>query len=246
MQKAAIPGARGRGPAVGIGRTRAACLESRGLSRALRVSHGPCGRDADTDDGWLVSDGPGVAVRFINRPDATPLTTIMEQKSIATLRSIKSLAAVAHSMPSKHAIHYADGAEQKQPNGHASRRQAALTIDEATLRELHEIIDNQVPVSTECVNDVEDPTRPISPPHSPLVRALTPRGLPSWPGDLPALFGAPRRRISRARSFGNALRDFFRGSRHGKFVLGTRKHGAWTGNFTLTRTDVVPRWCAHV
>ncbi|KAH7030174.1 hypothetical protein B0J12DRAFT_768426 [Macrophomina phaseolina] len=167
-------------------------------------------------------NGPEVAVRFVNRPDATPLTTIIEQKSIATIRSARSLALAAHLTTSKPANHYAEETEQKQPGRcHTTRRQAALTIDEATLRELHEIIENQVPAcrkvsslsASECVDDVPDPARPISPPHSPPFRAQTPCGLSRQPGDSPTSSRPPRRRVSRARSFGNALRDFFRGPR---------------------------------
>ncbi|KAK0644774.1 hypothetical protein DIS24_g8556 [Lasiodiplodia hormozganensis] len=163
-----------------------------------------------------IANGPGVAVRFINRPDATPLTTIIEQKSIATLRS------AVNGISATRVNRWAEAPEQKQSGGgHAGRRQAALTIDEATLRELHEIIDSQRPPDqrvssgsgTGYVNDVEHPARPISPPQSPPVRAQTPCGLPRWPGDLPTSFGAPHRRVSRVRSFGYALRHFFRGPR---------------------------------
>lgn len=249
---------RERDPGAGAGRTRAPCRESNALHRAVRVSQVLSGLQVDVDaDRWLVSDGPGVAVRFINRPDATPLTTIIEQKSIATLRSAKSLAAVARPITSKHANRCADGAEQKQiRRDHADRRQAALTVDEATLRELHEIIDSQVPAAqrvcsgsaSECVNDVENPTHPISPPLPPLFRAQTPCGLPRWPGDLPTSFHLPPRRASRARSFGNALRDFFRGPREGELRIaypGTLGEHEW-GTARGLPPDVVPTWRAHV
>lgn len=181
----------------------------------------------DSTDRRLVSDGPGVAVRFINRPDATPLTTIIEQKSIATLRS------AVNGIAATRVNRWAEAPEQKQSGGgHAGRRQAALTIDEATLRELHEIIDSQRPPDqrvssgsgTGYVNDVEHPARPISPPQSPPIRAQTPCGLPRWPGDLPTSFGAPHRRVSRVRSFGYALRHFFRGPRGGEFARAWGKY----------------------
>ncbi|OJD40508.1 alcohol dehydrogenase-like protein [Diplodia corticola] len=146
-----------------------------------------------------IPNGFGVAVRFINRPDATPLTTIIEQKSIATLRSARLRA---------------EKTEQKQP----SRRQAALTIDEATLRELHEIMENQRPPDHKIssgsgstnVDDVGYPARPISPQHSPPFRAQTPSGLPRWPGDSPGSLRSPRRRASGGRGFRYALRHMLR------------------------------------
>ncbi|KAK8237604.1 hypothetical protein HDK90DRAFT_464470 [Phyllosticta capitalensis] len=169
-----------------------------------------------------LKDPPGVAVRFINRPHGSPLTTILEQKSLATLRSKKSLLATATTSDQKNV---SDG---KPPN----RRLVSMTVDEATLLELHQIIDAQIPLhpkdtqASECVNDVNDPTRPVSPPHAPYERTSTPCGVPRWPGDLPTLSSVPRQRVSRARSVGNALRDFFRGPREaGDYATRLDRHG---------------------
>ncbi|KAK8217645.1 hypothetical protein BKA81DRAFT_29546 [Phyllosticta paracitricarpa] len=187
------------------------------------------GRSKSPSKGWAdeqrpcsgTPNPPGIAVRFVNRPHATPLTTIIEQKSLATLRSNKSLLATSRrSVPKR--TDQENVSDEMALQGPPNRRLVSMTVDEATLRELHQIIDAQIPshakdmLASDCVNDVDDPARPGSPIHAPYERTSTPCGVPRWPGDLPTLSRTPdasRQRVSRARSVGYTLRDFFRGPR---------------------------------
>ncbi|KAK7546367.1 hypothetical protein IWX46DRAFT_90397 [Phyllosticta citricarpa] len=179
-----------------------------------------------------LKDPPGIAVRFVNRPHATPLTTIIEQKSLATLRSNKSLLATSRrSVPKR--TDQENVSDEMALQGPPNRRLVSMTVDEATLRELHQIIDAQIPshakdmLASDCVNDVDDPARPGSPIHAPYERTSTPCGVPRWPGDLPTLSRTPdasRQRVSRARSVGYTLRDFFRGPRAGDYATQADRH----------------------
>ncbi|KAF2137572.1 uncharacterized protein K452DRAFT_301771 [Aplosporella prunicola CBS 121167] len=182
--------------------------------------------------------GPGIAVRFTNRPDATPLTTILEQRSASTLRERASqllARASLHQRPSSSvrpdtpaAADHGTPTDRKDAAGTrvdgVNRRQISwsINVDEATLRELHEIISSQRPARQDpksasslgsSPGTGSDPARPFSPIHPAYARSSTPKGAPRWPGDLPTMVRAPTRTVSRARSVGHALRDFIRGPR---------------------------------
>ncbi|KAK7564467.1 hypothetical protein IWX91DRAFT_320888 [Phyllosticta citricarpa] len=159
------------------------------------------GRSKSPSKGWAdeqrpcsgTPNPPGIAVRFVNRPHATPLTTIIEQKSLATLRSNKSLLATSRrSVPKR--TDQENVSDEMALQGPPNRRLVSMTVDEATLRELHQIIDAQIPshakdmLASDCVNDVDDPARPGSPIHAPYERTSTPCGVPRWP-ELQTLLG---------------------------------------------------------
>lgn len=140
------------------------------------------------------------AVRFVNNPSGTPLATIVEQKSYATLKSKASSRRFTpiHVHPHSNYIHSTASSNV--------RKRTSLSLDEQVLRE-HEIQrhedDEHLPLKRNYA-------RPASPPHQPFQRTATPPGRPRWPGDLPTSAPpAPLRSSSRQR-FARVVRDVFR------------------------------------
>lgn len=140
------------------------------------------------------------AVRYINNPSGTPLATIIERKSYATLKSKASSRRFTpvHVHPHSNYIHSAACSD--------ARKRTSFSLDEQALRE-HELQrcedDEHLPLKRNYV-------RPASPPHQPFQRTTTPPGRPRWPGDLPTSAPpAPLRSSSRQR-FARVVRDVLR------------------------------------
>ena len=147
------------------------------------------------------------AVRFINNPYGTPLATITESKSCATL---STSSAGAPGMPCMAA---------------AVPKRISQSVDEAALREFRAIFTSSRAdshLSSDPANEAlgnAQYTRPASPYYPAFARCMTPLGQRRWPGDLDS---SPTHRPSGRRGPGDILRsvrDYFRittPSRHGQ------------------------------
>ncbi|KAK4981793.1 hypothetical protein LTR66_009705 [Elasticomyces elasticus] len=127
---------------------------------------------------------------FLNNPQGTQLTTIIEQRSYTTLRTTRSSTRVQQVSPDK--------------------RIASLSLDELAFHKLHKRprIPELSPISSEGTDAIgERPftLQPRSPPFQPPERVKTPDGYPRWPGDLAAPPPRPQPRYTSSRA---ALIDF--------------------------------------
>ncbi|KAI5237025.1 hypothetical protein E4T43_08213 [Aureobasidium subglaciale] len=137
-------------------------------------------------------------VRFVNRPHGTPLSTIAEQKSLATLRAQISFA----SLTRRRLAHLGN-----TPSG---KRKAASTDDILRSRTRRRSSgDTELSSSLDVPNTRSDPVHPLQPAFVPPHRVKTPEGIPRWPVDNHISFV---RRISRtldsarSMSIGNGTR----------------------------------------
>lgn len=130
-------------------------------------------------------------VRFVNRPNGTPLFTITEQKSLATLRTQISFASfrrngsatlITASSGKLKAASVDDTVLYMTRNGTSRNTQASSSLD--------------VPSSR------EDPVRPWQPPFVPPHRVRTPDGVPHWPVNTRISF---TRRLARTLSSSTSL-----------------------------------------
>ncbi|KAJ9635151.1 hypothetical protein H2199_008637 [Coniosporium tulheliwenetii] len=122
-----------------------------------------------------------LAVRFTNRPNGTPLATIKEQNSQATLKTQQS---------------FPTSKSRFKP-----RRILSRSLDEVGLRETREVRSDTSQQSTAPTGDF---TRPHAPSLPPLIRTKTPPGAPRWPGDLPPTQAQPT-----PRGIWASVRHFF-------------------------------------
>lgn len=109
-------------------------------------------------------------VRFVNRPHGTPLFTIAEQKSLATLRTQMSLASFRHQ-----GLTSLVAASSGKPK--------AASVDDTVLymsrRDLSRI--TQTSSDLDVPSPRADPVHPWQPPFVPPHRVKTPEGVPHWP-----------------------------------------------------------------
>ncbi|KAL2352388.1 hypothetical protein BJ546DRAFT_207089 [Cryomyces antarcticus] len=136
-------------------------------------------------------------IRFINRPHGTPLATIIEQKSIATLRTAPSFPSVKRNFTPIHTSSNSHYLHTTSSTINENRRRISFSVDELVLREVQRRSEDSahlnsaapVPADAELLGEAEllgsDITRAVSPPFQPPKRIKTPDGLPRWPGDLP-------------------------------------------------------------
>ncbi|KAI5196749.1 hypothetical protein E4T38_08330 [Aureobasidium subglaciale] len=137
-------------------------------------------------------------VQFVNRPHGTPLSTIAEQKSLATLRAQISFASLTRRRPA----HLGN-----TPSG---KRKAASTDDTVRSKTRRRSSrDTELSSSLDVPNTRSDPAHPLQPAFVPPHRVKTPEGIPRWPVDNHTSFV---RRISRtldsarSMSLGNGTR----------------------------------------
>ncbi|TKA62874.1 hypothetical protein B0A49_10880 [Cryomyces minteri] len=130
-------------------------------------------------------------IRFINRPHGTPLATIIEQKSIATLRTAPSFPSVKRNFTPIHTSSNSHYLHTTSSTINENRRRISFSVDELALRGVQRWSEDSahsnsaapVPADAEVLGS--DITRAVSPPFQPPKRIKTPDGLPRWPGDLP-------------------------------------------------------------
>lgn len=150
------------------------------------------------------------AVRFDNRPNGTPLTTITEQKSVSTLcgnQPIRQPRPVTLGKPTS-----TRKGSPLSSNSTGMRRKASKSLDDGTIQGARQ---QRKPSSTwdslsERIKStaVIDYTRPASPPNTPVSRVKTPLGAPKWPGDLRN--NPPQPQEAEHRSVRRILARFFR------------------------------------
>ncbi|KAI5197232.1 hypothetical protein E4T39_07383 [Aureobasidium subglaciale] len=111
-------------------------------------------------------------IRFVNRPNGTPLSTIAEQKSLATLRAQISFASLTRRRPA----HLGN-----TPSG---KRKAASTDDTVQFRaRCGSSRETELSSSLDIPNTRSDPVHPLQPAFVPPHRVKTPEGIPRWPID---------------------------------------------------------------
>lgn len=152
-----------------------------------------------------------IEVRFSNRPNGTPLSTILEQKSSLSLRrrlskiSSKRSFTPIHVDPDSNYLHTTAAPVAVD----AERQRVSLSLDEGAIREFQRIFSG----SSEEVraNDGEDVAKPKVPPAPPHERTRTPPKTPRWPGDLTRddIIESTDRRSFRSNRVVRAVRSFF-------------------------------------
>lgn len=178
---------------------------------------------SETDDMSVRRDDPAAQeVRFVNKPNGTPLFTIVEQKSLSTLRTIPSnwtfqRRIVTFDPASSSSTSYKSNVE---PQGTERRR--CQSLDETTTRKLDAVQEFSQCVSSDnstaqaTASHLAERSKPATPPFAPPVRVTTPEGLPRWPGEVN--YNPPRRVSTRAALLkyirqrgrnGTSLRDVF-------------------------------------
>jgi len=150
-------------------------------------------------------------VRFVNRPQGTPLFTIIEQHSLATLRSKASNLTFR--------IRASRGRASKQtdsePDVIVKGPRAASADDIMFLRSLREEIAPWT--ASESVADTSTHHEPLQPPFKPPFRRTTPEGVRRWPAD-----GTPASRQSHS---GRSLASRARTVLHDRKALRRRVSG---------------------
>lgn len=145
-------------------------------------------------------------VRFVNRPEGTPLFTISEQRSLATLRSRASNLTFRI-----RAIQ--DGLQTRKTASEDFIRSGpkSASADDITFLAIVQEAGKSSNVSESLIDsDTKDcPLRPFQPPFSPPHRCETPEGVDRWPADI-ARDGQPR------PSSSHALREASLAALHGR------------------------------
>lgn len=139
-------------------------------------------------------------VHFVNKPQGTPLFTIVEQKSLATLRS-KASSVIFYVRPSRQNEPYkaSSDAATEIDSGRGTK---AASADDALLftRSRPSAYDSGTESSTQH-GHAEVPVVPHQPPFDPPSRIKTPEGLPRWPGDdMPSSNGSHRQILAKNRA----------------------------------------------
>lgn len=109
-------------------------------------------------------------VRFVNRPHGTPLFTIAEQRSLATLRTQMSFASFRRQGPTSFVI-----ASSGKPKAASADDTVLYTRRRGFSRATQKSSSLEVPSLR------EDPVHPWQPPFVPPHRVKTPEGVPHWP-----------------------------------------------------------------
>jgi hypothetical protein len=124
-------------------------------------------------------------VRFVNRPNGTPLFTIAEQKSLATLRTQVSFASFRRRGSASLIVR-------------SSGKLKAASVDDAVPYMTRHGLSRSTRASSSLDNPLsrDDPVNPWQPPFVPPHRVKTPDGVPHWPVN---------GRISFARSMARTL-----------------------------------------
>lgn len=152
-------------------------------------SNNPIAIDHETQPHHTRAKSEGSAqhdmVRFVNRPNGTPLFTIAEQKSLATLRTEVSFASFRRRGPTSLIVR-------------SSGKLKAASVDEAVLDMARRGLSRstQASSSLDIPRSRDDPVSPWQPPFVPPHRVKTPDGVPHWPVNV---------RISFARSMARTL-----------------------------------------
>jgi hypothetical protein len=130
-------------------------------------------------------------VRFVNRPNGTPLFTIAEQRSLATLRTQISFASFRRRGP----------ASLVTPS---SGKPKAASVDDTVLYMTRRGLsrNTQASSSVDIPSSRDDPVQPWQPPFVPPHRVKTPDGVPHWPVKVRVSFV---RRMARTLSFATSL-----------------------------------------
>lgn len=130
-------------------------------------------------------------VRFVNRPHGTPLFTIAEQKSLATLRTQISFASFRRK-GSATLITASSG------------KLRAASVDDTVLYMTRHGLSRNTQASSErdIPSSREDPVQPWQPPFVPPHRVKTPDGVPHWPVDTRISF---TRRMARTLSSATSM-----------------------------------------
>lgn len=123
-------------------------------------------------------------VRFVNRPHGTPLFTIAEQKSLATLRTQMSFASFRRRGPTSLVT--------------ASGKPKAASVDDTVLYTSRRGLSQNTQTSSglDVLSLRSDPVHPWQPPFVPPRRVKTPEGVPHWP---------PKARVSFVRTMTRTL-----------------------------------------
>lgn len=158
-------------------------------------------------------------VRFVNRPNGTPLFTIAEQMSLATLRTQISFASFKRK-GSATLIATSSG-----------KLKAASVDDTVLYMSRHGLSRNtQASSSLDIPSSREDPVQPWQPPFVPPQRVKTPDGVPHWPLTARVSFA---RRMARTLSSATSLSP-----REGVILI----FRAVTGEFRSRRRPQPPNW----
>jgi hypothetical protein len=130
-------------------------------------------------------------VRFVNRPNGTPLFTIAEQRSLATLRTQISFASFRRRGP----------ASLVTPS---SGKLKAASVDDTVLYMTRRGLsrNTQASSSVDIPSSRDDPVQPWQPPFVPPHRVKTPDGVPHWPVKVRVSFV---RRMARTLSSATSL-----------------------------------------
>ncbi|KAF1812244.1 hypothetical protein P152DRAFT_29413 [Eremomyces bilateralis CBS 781.70] len=168
--------------------------------------------------GAAASDTPPVrtAVRFINNPHGTTLTTIFEQRSFLTLRAQSS----GRSIPS---LQQRCSYSAQVPLGLRSRH--SFSFDESIIRRRSRTFQPSSAGSDpstlgNTTFPLACPTKPTHPPHK---RTPTPPGRPRWPGDIGRIPPTHPSLPSTGRALASSVRDFLR-TRSLRSQRGSRAH----------------------
>jgi hypothetical protein len=130
-------------------------------------------------------------VRFVNRPNGTPLFTIAEQRSLATLRTQISFASFKRMGPASLIVA-------------SSRKLKAASVDDTVLYMTRRGLsrNTQASSSLDIPSSRDDPVQPWQPPFVPPHRVKTPDGVPHWPVNARVSFA---RRMARTLSSATSL-----------------------------------------
>lgn len=153
-------------------------------------------------------------VRFVNRPNGTPLFTIAEQKSLATLRSQISRTTFRRKGPTHSTVTI-------------SGKPRAASADDTVLLGFWNKQSRHVEASSsvDYQSTREDPVHPLQPPFGPPHRVETPEGVPHWSPDTRVSFMHQIARSLRlatsspangTRSFVRTLRYEYQARRRGR------------------------------
>ena len=130
-------------------------------------------------------------VRFVNRPNGTPLFTIAEQRSLATLRTQISFASFKRRGPASLIVA-------------SSGKLKAASVDDTVPYMTRRVAsrNTQASSSIDIPSSRDDPVQPWQPPFVPPHRVKTPDGVPHWPVNARISF---TRRMARTLSSATSL-----------------------------------------